>query len=159
MLGQSCSLEVQERPRPDPFSGCEDHQPSVALICSASFSPTPPGNSPWPAYPDLSPGSATAAKLCGEHRKTGECGSTPWSCLLCQRGVPELCWRGQRAAGLLLPELPVPLCSPAHLVEKVEAVDIRLLRLQQLQGDFLFLWFLHGEKSSISWAETGLPPA
>lgn len=44
------------------------------------------------------------------------------------------------------------LCSPSHLVEKVEAVDVSLLCLQQLQSDSLFLWFLHGEKGSISWA-------
>lgn len=43
--------------------------------------------------------------------------------------------------------------SPVHLVKEVEAVDISLLCLQQLQCDFLFLWFLHGEQGSVSWAE------
>lgn len=45
------------------------------------------------------------------------------------------------------------LHSPAHLVQEVEAVDISLLCLQQLQCDFLFLWFLHGEQGSVLWAE------
>lgn len=48
------------------------------------------------------------------------------------------------------------LQSPVHLVKEVEAVDISLLCLQQLQCDFLFLWFLHGEQDSVSWAEMGL---
>lgn len=45
------------------------------------------------------------------------------------------------------------LHSPVHLVKEVEAVDISLLCLQQLQCDFLFFWLLHGEQGSVSWAE------
>lgn len=113
------SCGVQERQRPDSFSAHEDEQPSMALICTSSVSPKPPGNTPWLV-----------------HR---------W---------PSCAGGGRRQQGYRFPDLCGPLCSPAHLVEKVEAVDISLLCLQQLQSYFLFLWFLHGEKSSISWAVT-----
>ena len=67
---------------------------------------------------------------------------------------PSCAGGGRRQQGYRLPGLRGPLCSAAHLVEKVEAVDVSLLCLQQLQSDFLFLWFLQGEKGSILWAET-----
>ena len=73
-------------------------------------------------------------------------------CLSCVGG-------GRWQQGYGFPDLRGPLCSPAHLVEKVEAVDISLLCLQQLQSNFLFLWFLHGEKGSILWAEMQRPLA
>lgn len=72
---------------------------------------------------------------------------------------PSYAGGGRWQQGYCFPELCGPLCSPAHLVKKVEAVDISLLCLQQLQSDFLLLWFLHREKGSISWAEMRPPLA
>lgn len=83
---------------------------------------------------------------------TAKCGLCLGPAWFVSMGCPGCASGGWLQQDYHFPGLHVPFCSPAHLVEKVEAVDISLLCLQQLQSDFLFLWLLHKEKSSVSWA-------